>query len=121
MRTDVTVEEWIRALESGAYRKAKGRLRSRVHGELHHCCLGVLCDIAGTRWDESHHDLDVASSATIHDPSLFGPEIAIALTTPGFTPGSLASLNDDDEGDRSYAAVIKALLRYQEEVRCEAT
>lgn len=118
MRTDVTIQEWIAALESGTYRKAKGRLRSRVHGELHHCCLGVLCDIAGARWlTDTHTNLDVASASTIHDPSLFGPEIAIALTTPGFTPGSLASLNDDDEGDRSYAAVVKALLRYQEEVR----
>lgn len=114
MRTDVTVDEWIAALESGRYRKARGSLRmSTPKGGFRHCCLGVLCELAGTTWLDDYNR-DVESSVTIVNPAQFGPEIARVVRDTG----TLAGLNDDVYGEDfdNYAAVIKLLLRWQEGV-----
>lgn len=41
-----TFDQWIAALESGAYEKGKEQLRS----DDGFCCLGVLADIEGCGW-----------------------------------------------------------------------
>lgn len=38
---------WVKALRSGEYKQAHGRLRD---GDSF-CCLGVYCDIRGATWD----------------------------------------------------------------------
>lgn len=40
-------ERWAQALESGQYAQTKELL----HNESGYCCLGVLCDIAGVKWE----------------------------------------------------------------------
>jgi hypothetical protein len=37
---------WVAALRSGQYRQTTHRLKRQVKGSVHHCCLGVLCEIA---------------------------------------------------------------------------
>lgn len=39
-------DRWIKALESGKYKKGKSRLRVVADGEDRFCCLGVLCELA---------------------------------------------------------------------------
>lgn len=40
--------KWIAALRSGEYRQGQLRLvRQDSEGGLSHCCLGVLCEVAG--------------------------------------------------------------------------
>lgn len=121
MRTDVTLSEWIEALESGMYRKAIGALRLETLNGWRHCCLGVLCELAGTRWRAySSFNLDMGSSKDIQPP-LFGPEIGDLLM-------SWVDLDDDDHrrrvrrrvdvelmklndgsGDEDFTAVVKFL------------
>lgn len=36
---------WLEALRSGKYKQGKGRLLSETGKE--HCCIGVLCEVAG--------------------------------------------------------------------------
>lgn len=38
--------QWVEALRSGEYEQGNGRLHYRKDGEIKHCCLGVLCDLA---------------------------------------------------------------------------
>lgn len=113
MRRDVTVEEWIAALESGKFRKVRTVLRERLaDGGYGYCCLGVLCEIAGTTWGSDGVNKDVGSAATILRPSVFGPQIARYLRDTGM----LASLNDNRAEGDDYTAAVKQLLAWQEEV-----
>ena len=43
-------KKWLKALRSGEYRQTTRKLKSR-NGAF--CCLGVLCDIQGAKWDWS--------------------------------------------------------------------
>lgn len=43
---DVTPEQWVQALESGKYPKARHMLRNDNTGGM--CCIGVLHDLVGT-------------------------------------------------------------------------
>jgi len=44
-RDRAAVKRWIKALRSGEYKQAHGRLRRWRNGEESFCCLGVLADI----------------------------------------------------------------------------
>ena len=41
-------QKWIEALRSGKYKQTRGKLKGR-NGAF--CCLGVLCDIQGGKWE----------------------------------------------------------------------
>lgn len=41
-------DEWVAALRSGKYEQGTGKLRT---DDDHWCCLGVLSDVAGVKWD----------------------------------------------------------------------
>lgn len=115
MRSDVTLSEWIEALESGRYRKGIGALRFDTLNGYRHCCLGVLCEIAETRWDGlSSANLDMRSSKDVQ-PALFGSEIRDLLMGVIDHPDGdrrrvdvhLMQLND--AGDGTYTDVVKFL------------
>lgn len=40
------IKEWIAALRSGEYKQGLGSLKHVAKGEIQHCCLGVLCELA---------------------------------------------------------------------------
>lgn len=40
-------KKWVKALRSGKYKQAEGQLRD---GDRF-CCLGVLCDVLGMKWN----------------------------------------------------------------------
>lgn len=39
--------KWLRALESGKFRQARGQLAKKTHGHIGYCCLGVACVVNG--------------------------------------------------------------------------
>ena len=43
-------QKWIEALRSGKYKQGRTVLRNL---EDQFCCLGVLCDVAGLKWQRS--------------------------------------------------------------------
>ena len=51
-------EKWVKALRSGAWKQARGRLRD---GDAY-CCLGVLCKVAGIPISDSGFFDGVASA-----------------------------------------------------------
>ena len=42
-------EKWVKALRSGEYKQGRCSLRDVTDC---HCCLGVLCDLHGDKWDK---------------------------------------------------------------------
>jgi len=63
-----TVEEWATALESGKYIQGTGCLRRHEGCSLTHCCLGVLLDIAGSKWTRENKNLnDFSENAILPD------------------------------------------------------
>ena len=44
---------WVKALRSGRYRQGVGQLRGvDDNGRTVHCCLGVLCELRGKKFDD---------------------------------------------------------------------
>lgn len=133
LRTNITVDEWVDALESGRYVHHVGNLRNQEDpAAVRHCCLGVLLDIAGAEWtvkkDNGNRHPGLMICQQIGDSNhipmdqrhLLGREIESALNF---------LLDDDDEHDdlhqllvgvndgseEGYVPSIKALRQYQEE------
>lgn len=50
MNADIK-SKWLEALRSGKYRQGRRRLRTE---DGYYCGLGVLCDIAGAKWEYSN-------------------------------------------------------------------
>lgn len=59
------IRKWVEALESGDYNQGQGLLKqvNKHEGKVEHCCLGVLCEIAGEEWIEQ--DDGVGSRPTV--------------------------------------------------------
>lgn len=47
-------EKWLRALESGKFRRAVGVLANPTKtGKMRYCCLGVACEVSGLgKWED---------------------------------------------------------------------
>lgn len=45
-------ERWIEALRSGKYVQGEGMLKTSDEPDAQFCCLGVLADIQGCKWEE---------------------------------------------------------------------
>lgn len=84
---------WIKALRSGRYRQGEGGLRID-DGKPEYCCLGVLAQIQGARWDADgcpHLGKQLVGHAA--GPSFFlTPKIAAGVRYP--TQKRLAEMND---------------------------
>jgi hypothetical protein len=55
--------QWVKALESGKFKRGRGQLRT----ETGYCCLGVLCKITDTNFDDEDYFLpdSLADSARL--------------------------------------------------------
>jgi hypothetical protein len=42
-------DKWVAALRSGKYVQGKAALKQAYDGGVKHCCLGVLCEVMGTK------------------------------------------------------------------------
>lgn len=83
-------KEWLEALRSGKYKQGESRLRTKEGG---YCCLGVLCDVAGLKWEYSE-DWDgwVAREGDARNPYLLGGFDLESELPP--EPRQLWSMND---------------------------
>lgn len=83
-------KKWVKALRSGNYTQGKHFLYSVTNKA--HCCLGVLCEIQGLRFDQEHQAYlsesdEWVGTMTMHIPG--GPTHDVA--------NELAMMND--QGD----------------------
>jgi hypothetical protein len=46
-------KKWVAALRSGKYKQGHGALRIKGAKKDAFCCLGVLADVAGCKWDSA--------------------------------------------------------------------
>lgn len=53
--------KWVEALRSGKYKQGTGRLLRAGRDGYKHCCLGVLCEVAGYQRGEGDVYLDKQS------------------------------------------------------------
>ncbi len=112
-------EKWLAALRSGEYQQCAGALRrSDHHGNLTHCCLGVLCDLAAKdgigKWEAEHF-----ISGGYRDIGLLTGEVVEWAGTQDYNPdvvvddakgSNLAMLNDNGRTFAEIADVIEAQL-----------
>jgi hypothetical protein len=56
----VSLKHWVAALRSGDYKQTQGALR-RVenYGSTSYCCLGVYCDLAGKKVNQTRGNTDI--------------------------------------------------------------
>lgn len=89
-------KRWIKALESGDYKKAKGYLRiDDKDGNSYHCCLGVACDLV----DGVNVDVEACAGVELGDRingnnSPFASTIAEFDTEEATLPRSVVSVFD---------------------------
>lgn len=98
--------KWIKALLSGKYKQAKGRLRNRRGG---HCCLGVLCDIVQPdKW--VRFQVTDRTYVWEHDNSSGLPtsEVLAAVGLHLSIAGKFADMNDEGASFKMIARRIKA-------------
>lgn len=104
--------KWAEALESGKYKQGDGNLIYRARrDERAFCCLGVLCDIAGTQWNEID-DAGTLDGIDVRDEkSSFLSKAALdKFGLDNRTQKMLAKMNDEGASFRQIASFIKANL-----------
>lgn len=96
MSKEVTPEDWVAALKSGKYKKARSMLRNPRTGGM--CCIGVLHDLCGTlSWDKMNGEKSFIKellpewTGSIDLPEIDGGDRAKNLHR-------LAELNDSNGG-----------------------
>lgn len=90
--------KWVDALRSGEYKQTRGRLRS---GDRF-CCLGVLCEINGTRWNAAKGWLALDAD-DIYDKA----ELPVGDFKDRPSTGRYATLNDDGVSFAEIASQIE--------------
>ncbi len=99
-----TKEKWVDALRSGRYKQGVDCLRTH---DDRYCCLGVLCDVTGTRWrPHTLHDRYVCEGE-----SLVMPRPLIVKTGLSRREcGDLAHMNDTGSSFSEIAEYIEKYL-----------
>lgn len=101
-------KRWVNALRSGKYRQGKGKLRSF---DDKFCCLGVLCDIEGAKWqvDGDHYNADGSGAflpETIREQYGVDSDFEI-YDRETDTYSSLSSMNDAGTTFETIADIIE--------------
>lgn len=93
--------KWVKALRSGNYKQTKGKLKSRNGG---FCCIGVICDILGRRWEWKDGDY-VGNNIIVNEETKdFAGDIWGDVLQP------LVQMNDDGKSFSEIADYIEECL-----------
>lgn len=85
--------KWLKALRSGKYKQAKGRLRKKLNGHYGYCCLGVLYKEINKEWPKVTRSIGVG-----YLPKKFSEEMKLSRSKQG----DLAIMND---GGQSFSQI----------------
>lgn len=103
-------EKWLKALRSGEYEQAEGRLYD--HKNNGYCCLGLACEIVGhTRNVERYGYLEFPNMITNSNNPVFKKVPAILRQTEGLAE-KLAEMNDDGESFKQIANWIEKNVEF---------
>ncbi len=103
---------WVDALRSGEYWQGHLQLKTITHGEVTHCCLGVLCELYNKHTDEplietindDHCSFDYYSVSL---PPVVQVWAGMESNDGRFPSGNLSSLNDEGKPFEQIAKVIE--------------
>lgn len=95
--------KWVEALRSGRYSQTRGALRD----EDGYCCLGVLCDVQGRKWERR-------SGGGYLFASLVTPPEIISAGLDAAVAHRLAEMNDGDEDGGRGGAAFNEIADYIE-------
>jgi len=103
---------WVKALRSGKYKQGEEQLRNENEdGDRMHCCLGVLCEVQGVRYENFAPTVPRPFAKKI---GLFHPEDYFGGEWGKGVQGRLAKMNDGDgtpkRGFRAIATWIEKNL-----------
>lgn len=96
--------KWIEALRSGKYQQTAGTLRNNDG----FCCLGVLCDVMGSTWDE--HGTAESPDGRFRSAYLLAHELKDAIGLSDFRQSILFEMNDCGKSFPEIADYIEANL-----------
>jgi|SRR6185436_2774286 len=92
-------EKWVEALRSGKYEQGKRALRKGNS----FCCLGVLCDVMGAKWEVRGDDVDLHATFNGElQEYYFEPA---ALEVIGMTEAQQEELYQMNDEGESFAAI----------------
>lgn len=100
-------EKWLAALESGAFRQARGMLRDLIAGGEAYCCLGVACHLGLARGDVGEV-LTISSAKALGLADVAGALLRPFLHDDGDLVRSLTEMNDVGTPFAQIAAFIRA-------------
>jgi len=105
-------EEWVKALRSETYQQGIGALIKGGVDQDFFCCLGVLCDVAGTDWVDKRMEHGILGEIEVRSEGSSYLSAAM-LSRIGLTDTSqrtLAAMNDDGETFKQIADYIEQNL-----------
>ncbi len=91
------VLDWIKALNSGEFKQGMGSLKTITReGEVRHCCLGVLCEIAKIKEDALFALVDGSTVVEFkgHAKTFLPEHLANKISLSWSVMNDLAKLND---------------------------
>lgn len=100
--------KWIKALLSGEYVQGKEYLRRRAGGSTptKYCCLGVLCEISGAKWERKANvwgfTLPSGTFVANDETEIIGNEYGLTYSASDY-----AELNDDGDTFKDIAKIIR--------------
>jgi hypothetical protein len=92
--------KWVSALRSGSYTQGQHSLRNTRHGEVKHCCLGVLLCASGTRYAPQMAKSDSVRDYEIVEEMIGGSDVRY----------DLAEMNDEGKSFDEIANYIEREL-----------
>lgn len=85
--------KWVDALRSGDYQQTQGALRKK-NSEYSYCCLGVLCQIIGVKWENEQHCYYQIEEDKIFNGGDLNIDMCDDIGLSHTTMGELAMMND---------------------------
>jgi hypothetical protein len=110
--------KWLDALESDEFRQARKTLRTNPkenpHERLAHCCLGVLCEVAGMKWNskyEKYQDADKKLAFFFDTTFVLEPLLGYdpIMKNTNSLSVVLANLNDEGASFQEIADFLKSV------------
>jgi len=107
-------KKWVEALRSGKYKQTKDYLKIKKASGYSHCCLGVLCEVAGSRMSPIP---DYTISGTVYgvgkeqDAEMLTENMARRFGISLFDAKTLASMNDQGKSFREIATYINRKIK----------
>lgn len=123
MRNQALIDKWLAALRGSDYQQGQGYLHYSEDGTDKFCCLGVLCDLAGTEWqghqrplvdNDTGRQYGEIFSTSRNEYTMPDAERRTDVGLTGSQIEQLASLNDQGRKFHLIADDIAAMLAWND-------